>query len=79
MTEPTNKDRAERGKIILDLFTTEPGRVGDHKFNMVLLLGALRHVCDLENMDFGKLDKMAYKFYLDDLAWEKELNQTNQN
>ena len=72
MTEPTNKDRAERAKIILDLYAEEQDRVEDYKFNMALLLGALRHLCDSEGWSFHELDTIARGHYLVDLEWEEK-------
>jgi len=31
------------------------------------LLTDLRHYCDSERLDFGKLDKVAYKHYCEEL------------
>ncbi len=64
MTEPTNKDRAERAKATLMVYAIASGDRGVRDATLVALLADLRHYCDEYPTDFAAADKTAHQYYL---------------
>jgi len=76
MTEPTNKDRAERAIKAVEAYEKASGDgndcdIGLYETPMADLLADLRHACDSLGLPFHELDQRAYKNYLAELGEER--------
>jgi hypothetical protein len=49
-------------------FLDGQGQIVDAESFVIELLTSVRHFCDGRSLDFGKVDRLAYRHYLDQLG-----------
>ena len=75
MTEPTNKDRAERIRVALEAYAKDSGCAATDEMGDLITdaLSDIRHLCDRYELAFHELDRRAYKHYSTEVVEQRNI------